>query len=92
MLCKVDDDLLQYAEKLVCATDEPLLVANETFRTIAEAILRDANFPLSPDGSLAAYLMLVEKFITCIERRDIHTPSTFAEANAIYELLANDTF
>nr|XP_055025416.1 uncharacterized protein LOC129415450 isoform X2 [Misgurnus anguillicaudatus] len=92
MLCKVYDDLLQYAEQLVCATDEPLLVANETFRTIAEAILRDANFPLSSDGSLAAYLMLVEKFVACIERRDIHIPSTFAEANEIYELLANETF
>ncbi|CAM4574908.1 unnamed protein product [Leuciscus chuanchicus] len=29
MLCRVDDDLLQSAEQLVCGEDEPLLVANE---------------------------------------------------------------
>ncbi|XP_073716689.1 uncharacterized protein [Misgurnus anguillicaudatus] len=53
----------------------------------------DVLFTLPPqDGSLAAYLMLVEKFVACIERRDIHIPSTFAEANEIYELLANETF
>ncbi|KAI7790512.1 hypothetical protein IRJ41_004513 [Triplophysa rosa] len=91
MLCRVDDDLLQYAEQFVCAADEPLLVANEAFRTISGAILRDTNFPSSPDGSLAAYLMLVEKFTTGLERRDIPIPSTFAEANKIYELLANET-
>ncbi|KAA0721237.1 hypothetical protein E1301_Tti023618 [Triplophysa tibetana] len=90
MLCTVDDDLLQYAEQFVCAADEPLLVANEAFKTISGAILRDTSFPSSPDGSLAAYLMLVEKFTTCLERRDIPIPSTFAEANQIYELLANE--
>ncbi|KAA0721517.1 hypothetical protein E1301_Tti021238 [Triplophysa tibetana] len=90
MLCTVDDDLLQYAEQFVCAADEPLLVANEAFKTISGAILRDTSFPPSPDGSLAAYLMLVEKFTTCLERRDIPIPSTFAEANQIYELLANE--
>lgn len=90
MLCNVDDDLLKYAEQLVCGVNEPLLVANEAFRTISETILQNTNFPSSPEGSLAAYLMLVEKFTTALQTRGISIPSTFAEANEIYQLLANE--
>ncbi|KAL1276355.1 hypothetical protein QQF64_035978 [Cirrhinus molitorella] len=89
-LCKVDNDLLKYAEQLVCEVNEPLLVANEAFRTISETILQNTNFPSSPEGSLAAYLMLVEKFTTVLQTRGISIPSTFAEANEIYQLLADE--
>ncbi|KAL0151658.1 hypothetical protein M9458_053059 [Cirrhinus mrigala] len=90
MLCKVDDDLLKHAEQLVCGVDEPLWVANDAFRTISETVLQNTNFPSTPEGSLAAYLMLVEKFTTVLQTRGISIPSTFAEANEIYQLLANE--
>lgn len=87
ILCKIDDDLLQYAEQLICDVEEPLLVANKAFRRITEVILQDTNFP-----SFAAYLMLVEKFTTVLYSRGISIPSTFAEANEIYQLLANESW
>ncbi|KAK9976883.1 hypothetical protein ABG768_018704 [Culter alburnus] len=92
MLCKIDDDLLQYAEQLVCDVEEPLLVANEAFRRITEVILQDTNFSSSPDGLFSAYLMLVEKFTSVLDSRGISIPSTFAEANEIYQLLANESW
>ncbi|KAI2666781.1 Uroporphyrinogen decarboxylase [Labeo rohita] len=41
-------------------------------------------------GSLASYLILVEKFTTVLQTRGISILSTFAEANEIYQLLPSE--
>lgn len=89
MLCLVDADLLDYAKQLVSREEEPSLVANQEFRDICQTVLGNSQFPCTTEGCLAAYLMVVEKITSVMSRDLIHTPSTFAEANEMYEALIN---
>lgn len=87
MLHIVDPDLLDYAKQLICEVEEPSLVANQEFRDMCQNILENSQFPCTPDGCLAAYLMLVQELTTAMNRNAVPTPSTFAEANDIYIFL-----
>lgn len=86
----VDPDLLDYAKQLICAREEPSLVANQEFRDMCHNILQNSQFPCTPDGCLAAYLMLVQELTTAMNRNSVPTPSTFAEANDIYIFLKRE--
>lgn len=90
MLCPVDPDILRYANRFICDIDEQLLVSNEEFRRLCGSILEGVSFPHTVNGCLAAYMKLADELMAWMNRTGSQTPSTFAEANALYGIMLRD--